>query len=150
MKPRHDRPRDPLADDLAFPKPRRSTRQDAPRTEGLALRKIHPERDQGYRRWLRIQPCILEGLTNQRTGVKHTCWSPATINGKYVSDPMHTGKSYSGRLKRADSGAVSGCRHAHRELEDNMDRGDADYGIDRHEIAGRMHQRYRKETGQDE
>lgn len=115
-------------------------------TRGLAHRKIHPEREPAFLRWLSFQPCSIFGLTNRRTGVPHICWSPDWLAGRFRSDPMHTGKSYSGALKRSDRGAFPGCRHAHRESEDNMDRFDADYGINRHEIAEAMFAKFEDET----
>lgn len=63
-----------------------------------------------------------------------------------LNDPMHCGKAYSGRLKRSDRDAITGCRHAHREQEPNMDRFDSDYGINRFELAAQFYARFVAQT----
>lgn len=114
-------------------------------TRELRFKKDHPHRDPEYLKWLRFQPCAIKGKTNQRTGVKHECWSPEYRPGVFLSDPCHTGKAYSGRLKRSDSGCIALCRHAHREQEGNMDRFDGDYGIERFALASELYARFQKE-----
>lgn len=140
---RPELPHEEFARALAHPKPQYLAPAEPTDTRDLALRKIHPERDLGFLRWLHFKPCVIAGLVNRRTGQAHVCWSPERLTGgRYESDPMHTGKAYSGALKRSDRGAMPGCRHAHREQELNMDRFDADYGINRHEIAARLFAEY--------
>jgi hypothetical protein len=105
-------------------------------TTALPFRKIHPDRNDGYKRWLKFQPCSIEGSTDKETDQVHVCWSPEEIGlRRFASDPAHAGKSYSGKLKRNDSGCMSLCRHAHNSQEDNHDRFDRRYGIDRFAIA---------------
>jgi hypothetical protein len=145
------RPRDPLADQAAFPKPVREDRTGAPRTEGLELRKIHPVRDDGYKRWLRYVPCAVAGRVDAQTDQRHECWSPEAqiLYGRlfYFSDPAHSGKAISGRTKRDDSGCFPLCRAVHGLQEDNHAKFDRRYGIDRHEIAARLYAQYKKEKG---
>jgi len=142
-------PHEEIGQHAAFAKPHLLARGEGQDeqidTRDLSLRKIHPERDAEFLRWLHYKPCVIAGKTNLRTGQKHMCWSPTTTNGRFTSDPMHTGKAYSGALKRSDHGAVPGCRHAHREQEANMDRFDADYSINRHEIAAALHAEFTEE-----
>lgn len=134
---------------LAYPKPRREQRTpEQVDTTPLKFRKIHPLRDKGYLRSLTFQVCNIEGKTNRRNGVVHVCYHPrGRFGNRWYSDPAHTGKAISGRLKRADSGAFSLCRHAHDEQEGNMQRFDDDYGIDRFAIAEEQYARYEKEIG---
>lgn len=150
-RPRPARPRDPLADKAAYPKPRREDRTGSPRTEGLAHRKIHPVRDDGYKLWLRYIPCAVAGLEDKSTGIVHACYSPEvqpSYRGVFfLSDPAHGRKAMSGRKKWDDSGCFPLCRAAHNLQEDNHDKFDRRYGIDRHEIAARLYERYKKEKG---
>lgn len=146
---RPDLPHEEIARTAAFPKPHLRQKPEATDTTALQFRKIHPERDPEYLRWLRFQPCVAEGLTNNRTGVAHVCWSPDMRGPRFVSDPMHCQKAMSGRLKQSDRGAIPGCRHLHRESEANMDRADADYGIDRFALADEFYARFLREKGRD-
>ena len=132
---------------LALPKKFRDRDDRDPLdTRDLPLRKIHPEREPEFLAWLRFRPCSIAGLVDSITGQPHVCWSPERLGpGRFLSDPAHTGKSYSGRLKRTDRGAFPLCRHGHRDQESNMDRFDARYGINRHEIAAEMWKRFAEE-----
>lgn len=111
-------------------------------TSELEHSKIHPTRCREFLTWLRFQPCAIVGREDSATGQRHTCWSLERLGAGYLSDPAHTGKAYSGKLKRDDRGAFPLCRHAHRQQEDNMDSFDARFGIDRHEIAREMWERF--------
>lgn len=128
---------DEAASRLTHSKPKFRVVADEPiDTRLLPLRKIHPDRNDAYKRWLRYQPCAIAGLADAETGRVHVCWSPDMVStGQYASDPMHSGKAYSGRLKRDDSGCMPGCRVAHDAQENDMDRFDRKFGVDRHEIA---------------
>ena len=132
---------------LALPKKFRD-REDGEQidTRDLPLRKIHPEREPEFLTWLRFRPCSIAGREDSLTGSMPVCWSPESLGpGRYLSDPAHTGKAYSGRLKRTDRGAFPLCRHAHRLQESQMDRFDLRYGINRHEIAAEMWKRFSEE-----
>lgn len=150
-RPRPDSPADELARHAKFAKPRFRDPAPATDTRDLAFRKIHPDRDPEYRRWLRFEDCSIKGKTDSLTDQPHVCWSPEYRPTRFLSDPAHTGKAYSGRLKRSDtpsehaSGMFSLCRHAHRLQEDQMNAFDERFGIDRHEIAKRQHEKYLKE-----
>lgn len=111
--------------------------------------KINPVRDEAYKKWLWLQPCAVAGKKNKRTKIVHACWSPEdrTIGGRFLSDAAHSGKAYSGRIKRADSGCIPLCRWHHEAQEKNMARFDADYGIDRHAIADALYAKFQKERG---
>jgi hypothetical protein len=141
--PRPDLPHDEFARQAALPKPQhREQSADQIDTRELALRKIHPDRDPGYRSFLRTKPCAVKGLTDQRTGQVHVCWSPEQ-QGRFIpSDAAHTGKSYSGALKRHDSECFPLCRHGHRQQEDNMNDFDKRFGIDRFAIAKTLRAEY--------
>lgn len=141
-------PHEELAAQQPLAKPQYREQAGPVDTSALPLRKIHPERNRKFLDWLQRRPCVIAGMTNTRTDIKHTCWSPTVLpNGRYLSDPMHTGKAYSGKLKRSDRGAIPGCRHAHREQEPNMDRFDSDYGIDRHALAESYYAQFEAERG---
>jgi len=114
-------------------------------TRELQHRKIHPRRDQEYRRWLRSKLCSVYGKVDARTEQVHICWSPDRVGNQFASDPCHGGKAYSGRVKRHDSGCFPLCRHAHRQQEDAMDAFDQRFGIDRHEIARRLYAEFIEE-----
>src|SRR5438128_1584972 len=89
---------------LRFAKPQYQASADVQMdTSGMKLRKIQPMRDKAYLRWITFRPCAIEGKTNQRTDIRHICWSPAQLNGRFKSDPAHANASYSGRLKRNDT-----------------------------------------------
>jgi len=133
-------PYEEFAAQLPFAKAKyREQKDEQIDTRPLRFRKIHPEREPDFLRWQHFKACSIEGKTNLRTGVVHVCWHPEMIGARFQSDPAHTGKAYSGSLKRGDRGSFPLCRHAHREQENNMDRFDADYGINRHEIAARLY-----------
>lgn len=144
QKPKPLLPHEELAAQQPLAKPQYRDKPEPADTRDLKFRKIHPLRDRGYLTWLGTKRCSIYGMTNQRTGIPHVCWSPELFRMSPKSDPAHTGKAYSGKLKRADSGAFPLCRHAHREQEPNMDRFDSDYGIDRHEIAAEFYDEYTK------
>jgi hypothetical protein len=113
-------------------------------TAELEQKKVHPIRDEKYRAWLYDKPCCIEGRTNKRTGLLHVCWSPERIGRQFKSDPMH-GRKLGTAIKADDSSCFPGCRHCHREQEANMDRFDADYDIDRHQIAAGYYAEYQRE-----
>ena len=139
-------PWDEQASRLAFPKPQHRASFDAQAdTSQFAHRKIHPDRDPEYLKFLHFQPCAIKGKTNDRTGVAHICWSPEYRPGMFLSDPAHADASYSGRLKRNDSGCIALCRGAHREETGNPRRFDEDYGIDRLKLAAELRVRFQKE-----
>lgn len=135
-KPRPLQPWEEIAKEAKFPKAHLIPDDDEPTdTRSLKFRKIHPDRDDAYKRWLVFQTCAVKGLTDEATGQVHVCWSPANVNGRPASDPAHAGKSYSGALKRNDSECMPLCRHAHRSQEDRMDAFDQRFGIDRFAVA---------------
>lgn len=134
-RPRPEMPGEELAREAKFAKPQYLRPTEETDTRSLQFRKIHPDRDEDYRRWLRMQPCAIAGLFDANTGQRHVCWHP---DGKFC-DAAHAGKAYSGRLKRDDSGCIALCRHGHRLQESNMDAFDRRYGIDRHVIATRLY-----------
>lgn len=135
-----------LAAKAAHPKPQYRERAEPMDTSKLAHRKMHPLRNARFLKSLTFKRCTIEGKTNRRTGVVHVCWHPGGRRGDhFISDPAHTGKAISGRVKRHDSGAFPLCRHAHNEQEDNMPRFDDDYGIDRHEIAAELYEQFLKD-----
>ena len=137
-KPRPLQPWEEIAKEAKFPKAHliagKATSPEID-TRDLPHRKIHPDRDEAYKRWLVFQPCAVRGLTDDTTGQVHVCWSPTTVNGRPASDPAHAGKSYSGALKRNDSECMPLCRHAHRLQEDRMNAFDERFGIDRFAVA---------------
>jgi len=143
VTPRRKRPElpgDEVARRLLLPKPQFL---DKPRTgmdtSGLPHRKIHPDRDESYLRWLRFQDCAIKG----RNG--HECWSPDSMPRRQLSDAAHTGKAFSGRLKQSDRGCIPLCRFAHDEQERNMDAFDRKYGIDRFAVAAEHYARFRQD-----
>lgn len=139
-------PHEELGREAKFAKPHLIDQTDEQiDTRGLRFRKIHPDRDDEYRRWLMFQPCAVRGLIDNETGQAHVCWSPANVNGRPASDPCHTGKAYSGKLKRNDSECMPLCRHAHRMHEDQMDRFDRRFGIDRYAVAREHFARFSEE-----
>jgi hypothetical protein len=139
-------PHEELAAQAAIPKPQYRERAEPIDTSELPHRKMHPLRNARFLKSLTFKPCSIEGKTNQRTLSPHVCWSPGDKRGgRFISDPAHTGKAISGRKKQHDSGAFPLCRHAHNEQEDNMDRFDRDYEIDRHEIAAELYEQFLKE-----
>lgn len=145
-QPRPELPHEELARQAKFAKPQYAGDAEATDTRDLAHRKIHPNRDDAYRRWLNTKPCSVKGRTDERTGQPHVCWSPELRGPReYVSDPAHSGKAYSGKLKRDDSGCFPLCRHAHRQQEDNMNSFDRRFGIDRHSIAAKLYAEFQDE-----
>lgn len=144
--PEPEMPHEEFAKQAKFAKPQYGREPEATDTSSLTHRKIHPNRDEAYRRWLNGQPCAIKGKTDERTGQPHICWSPEMRGPReYVSDAAHGGKAYSGKLKRDDSGCIPLCRHAHRLQENNMDSFDRRFGIDRHAIAEKLYAEFRDE-----
>lgn len=147
-RPKPQLPHEDLARRAKFAKPQYGAEPEETDTRELKFRKIHPDRDPEYGKWLRFQDCSIKGKTDALTDQPHVCWSPEYRPTRFLSDAAHTGKSYSGRLKRSDvpsecaSGQFSLCRHAHRLQEDQMNAFDERFGIDRHEIAKRQHAQY--------
>lgn len=146
-KPEPLRPFEEAASQLRFAKTKyRVVESEPTNTRELAFRKIHPEVLPEFRAWLRRQPCSVEGKTDHATGQVHVCWSPDRLGSRFMSDPCHTGKAYSGALKRTDvRGMWSLCRHAHRQSEDVMDAFDLRYQVNRHEIASEQYDRFIEE-----
>lgn len=140
-------PWDDAASKAAFPKPqtRRAKAGDQVDTRDLKHRKVHPDRDEAYKRWLRTQPCVIKGKTNKRTDVLHVCWHPDQVGPVIPSDPAHPSKAMSGRVKVSDSDCMPLCRHAHNEQEWKHERFDHDYGIDRFAIGAEHYARFQKE-----
>jgi len=134
---------DNAAASLAFAKDRyRQKPDESTDTRELSFRKIHPDRCEGYKRWLKFQPCSIEGLTDSETGQPHVCWSPEEIGPRrFASDPAHTSKAGMG-LKGPDSGCISLCRHGHRLQESQTERFGKRFGIDCYEIAKRQFAKY--------
>lgn len=148
MTRRRERPALPWDDSASqakFAKPQYREAAEPTDTRSLAFRKIHPERDLEYRRWLRFRDCRVKGRIDLLTDQPHICWNP---DERFKADPAHTGKAYSGALKRSDipseyaSGMLSLCRHAHRMQESNMDEFDRRFGINRHGEARAQHAEY--------
>ncbi len=139
---RPDLPGDELARCAAFPKPQFTSADNPPvDTRGLGHPKLHPDRDPAYRRWLRLQPCVIKGKRD------HVCWSRTRCSGQPLSDSAHTGKAFSGRLKQSDSNCIPLCRLAHEEQERGMDAFDQKYGLDRFDVAREHNERYRRGKG---
>jgi len=133
---------------LTFPKQRFTEQpEESIDTRELQFRKIHPDRNDAYKKWLRFQLCAIKDLIDSRTTQPHICWSPAKDQfNRYLSDPAHTGKAYSGKLKRNDSGCFPLCRIAHNLQEDRMNDFDQRYGIDRFAIAEEHFARFLEST----
>lgn len=152
-RPRPLLPHEEIGRDARFAKPHLVQPADDQQpidTSELPHRKIHPERIPAFLDWLKFQTCCIKDKTDAETGQVHVCWHPVTLGYKrFLSDPMHIGKAYSGRLKRSDKGAIPGCRHAHNLQEDNMDRFDRRFGINRHELAEAYYTRFCAEKGLD-
>lgn len=150
-RPRPELPHEQLARRAKFAKPQYREPAEETDTKGLALRKLHPERDRCYLKWLRFRTCKVHGKTDSLTDQPHICWSyeraASTATG-FMSDPSHNAKAYSGNLKRSDipsdssSGAISLCRLAHRFSEANADEFDRRFGINRHEIGREQYEEY--------
>lgn len=142
--PRPDAPGDDQARVARFAKPRfRREAEESIDTSELAHRKIHPARDEAYLRWLRTQPCAIAGMVDRDTDQPHVCWHPNQLSyRRFASDPAHTGKAYSGRLKRSDQEAIPLCRHAHNLQEDRMNAFDARFGVNRFSVAAEHFARF--------
>lgn len=146
---RAPRPAD-MYDGLAHAKPRRAEKGEQINTRGMQSPKIHPDRNEEFKRYLTRQTCAVAGMIDSATGQEHICWHPHILyyaSGKpvFASDPAHSGKAYSGKLKRDDSGCMPLCRHAHDLQEDNHEKFDRRFGIDRFAIAAEHFAQFEKE-----
>lgn len=136
---------DDLAAQAAFPKGRyRKPPEESIDTTALLHRKVHPNRDEAYKRWLNFRPCAIKGLTDNKTGLPHVCWSPTMRGREFVSDAAHGPRAGLG-LKGDDSGCLALCRHAHRDVGDRMDDLESRYGVDWRGIAAELYARFRAE-----
>lgn len=144
--PRPDTAADQLARTAKFAKPRHCAQAEPVDTSELQHRKMHPARDDAYKAWLRTQSCAIKGLVDKDTDQPHVCWHPNQLAyNRYASDPAHTGKAYSGRLKRSDRECIPLCRHAHDLQEDRMNAFDARFGINRFDVAAECYARFAEE-----
>ncbi len=136
---------DHLASLAAFAKPRHREQPDESiDTTALPHRKIHPNRDEAYRRWLNFRPCAVKGLTDNKTGLPHACWSPTKHGREFTSDAAHGPRAGLG-LKGDDDGCLPLCRHVHRECGDRMEDLESRYGVNWRAIAAEHYARFVKE-----